>query len=237
MAAPRRAFTVVDRTTISLRLRDGWGIRMIARTPGRPDARTPGRSAGTVSDEINRNGGQAAYDAGAAQGQAAAKRELTGRKPRISRDGALFAEAARLLGLGCSPEQISGRRRREDAGMQQGSGLRVSHEAIYAAIYALPRGELRRELIGCLRHAKPARGRKPKGSELRGKLVGMTNIKDRPEEIEGRLVPGHWEATLSLAQRGRAPSARWSSGRPASSCWSTCRRERPTSRPAPSRAR
>lgn len=72
--------------------------------------------------------------------------------------------------------------------MQQESGLRVSHEAIYAAIYALPRGELRRELIGCLRHAKPARGRKPKGSELRGKLVGMTNIKDRPEEIEGRLV-------------------------------------------------
>jgi len=76
--------------------------------------------------------------------------------------------------------------------MERPSGLRVSHEAIYAAIYALPRGELRRELIGCLRHAKPARGRKPKGSELRGKLCGMTNIKERPEEIEGRLVPGHW---------------------------------------------
>lgn len=78
----------------------------------------------------------------------------------------------------------------------------MSHEAIYAAIYALPRGELRRELIGCLRHAKPARGRKPKGGELRGKLVGMTNIKDRPEEIEGRLVPGHWEGDLILGARG-----------------------------------
>jgi hypothetical protein len=31
--------------------------------------------------------------------------------------------------------------------MEQRSGLRVSHEAIYSAIYALPRGELRRELI------------------------------------------------------------------------------------------
>jgi len=40
--------------------------------------------------------------------------------------------------LGWSPEQISGRRKREDAGMQQVSGLRVSHEAIYAAIHALP---------------------------------------------------------------------------------------------------
>ena len=118
------------------------------------------------------------------------------------RDGAVFIEASRLLGLGWSPEQISGRRKREDAGMQQDSGLRVSHEAIYAAIYALPRGELRRELIGCLRHAKPARGRKPKGGELRGKLVGMTNIKDRPEEIEGRLVPGHWEGDLILGARG-----------------------------------
>ena len=64
------------------------------------------------------------------------------------------------------------------------------------------RGELRRALIGCLRHAKPARGRKPKGGELRGKLVGMTNIKDRPEEIEGRLVPGHWEGDLILGARG-----------------------------------
>jgi len=180
MAAQRRNLTVVDRTTIALRLRDGWGIRRIARDLG--------RSPGTVSDEVNRNGGQATYEAGAAEGQAADKRALTGRKPGLARDGALFTEAARLLGLGWSPEQISGRRKREDAGMQQESGLRVSHEAIYAAIYALPRGELRRELIGCLRHAKPARGRKPKGSELRGKLVGMTNIKDRPEEVE-RLWP------------------------------------------------
>jgi len=194
MAAQRRKLTVVDRTTIDLRLRDGWGIRQIALALG--------RSAGMVSDEVNRNGGPSGYDAGAAEGQAAAKRDLTGRRPRMARDGPLFTEAARLLGLGWSPEQVSGRRKREEAGMERPSGLRVSHEAIYAAIYALPRGELRRELIGCLRHAKPARGHKPKGSELRGKLVGMTNIKDRPEEIEGRLVPGHWEGDLILGAKG-----------------------------------
>jgi IS30 family transposase len=59
----------------------------------------------------------------------------------------------------------------------------VSHEAIYA----LPRGELRRALIGYLRHAKPARGRKSKGSALRGKLYGMTNIKDRPKAVADSL--------------------------------------------------
>ena len=38
--------------------------------------------------------------------------------------------------------------------MEQPSGLRVSHEAIYTALYALPRGELRRELLSYLRQAK-----------------------------------------------------------------------------------
>jgi transposase, IS30 family len=194
MAVSRRALTVVDRTTIALRLRDGWGIRQIAGALA--------RSPGTISDEVNRNGGSAAYEAGGATGQAAARREMTGRKPRMAHDGTLFAEVSRLVSLGWSPEQISGRRKREAAGMACPSGLRVSHEAIYAAIYALPRGELRRELVGCLRHAKPARGRKPKGSELRGKLCGMTNIKDRPGEVEGRLVPGHWEGDLILGAKG-----------------------------------
>jgi IS30 family transposase len=186
--------TVVDRTTIALRREDGWGIRRIALSLG--------RSPGTISDEVSRNGGPDGYHAGAAASRAASKRALSGRKARMAHDGALLGGVSELLGRGWSPEQVSGRRKREDAGMEQGSGLRVSHEAIYAAIYALPRGELRRELIGCLRHAKPARGRKPKGSELRGKLVGMTNIKDRPEEIEGRLVPGHWEGDLILGAKG-----------------------------------
>jgi IS30 family transposase len=111
----------------------------------------------------------------------------------LASDGALFGEIAGRLRLGWSPEQISGRRKRIEAGMEQRSGLRVSHETIYSAIYALPRGELRRELISYLRQDKPMRGRK---------LVGMTNIKERPEEIEGRLVPGHWEGDLILGAGG-----------------------------------
>ena len=103
MASRTRALTVVDRTTIGLRLAGGWGIRRIARGLG--------RSAGTISDEVSRNGGKAAYEAGAAASRAAAQRALTGRKPRMAVDGALFAEVSRLVGLGWSPEQISGRRK------------------------------------------------------------------------------------------------------------------------------
>lgn len=194
MEVLRRALTVFDRSTIEVRLRDGWGVRAIGREMD--------RSPGTISDEIKRHGGAAGYEAEAASARAAAARRLTGRRRRLAHDGAQFGRVAELVGLGWSPEQISGRRKRMEAGVEQSSGVSVSHEAIYTAIYALPRGELRRELIGCLRQGKPLRGRPPKGSERRGKLCNMTNIKLRPEEIEGRLVPGHWEGDLILGAGG-----------------------------------
>jgi IS30 family transposase len=120
----------------------------------------------------------------------------------MAHDGVLFGQVSSLLRLGWSPEQISGRRKRMEAEIEQPSGLLVSHETIYRAIYAMPRGELRREMIAFLRQGKPMRGRKPKGTERRGKLCNMTNIKDRPEEVEGRLVPGHWEGDLILGAGG-----------------------------------
>ena len=194
MAVPRRALSVVDRTTIEVRLRDGWGVRAIARALD--------RSPGVISDEIGRHGGVAAYCAEAAMMAHAASRRLTGRKARLTKGSVLFEEVVGLLRLGWSPEQISGRRKRMEAGVAQPCGLSVSHEAIYTAIYALPRGELRRELISYLRQDKPMRGRRPKSAERRGKLVNMTNIKERPEEIEGRLVPGHWEGDIILGAGG-----------------------------------
>jgi IS30 family transposase len=51
----------------------------------------------------------------------------------------LFAEVAKLLRLQWSPEQIAGRRKRLEDGTDMSSGLRVSHEAIDQAIYAVPR--------------------------------------------------------------------------------------------------
>jgi IS30 family transposase len=190
MAVFRRVLTVMDRAMIEVRLRDGLGIRAIGRLLG--------RSAGTISAEVSRHGGHAAYLAGAAEARAASVRKACGRKLRLAPDSPLFGEITRLLHLGWSPEQIAGRRKRIEDKVEQRSGLLVSHEAIYTAVYAMPRGELRREVIACLRQGKTLRGRKPKGSERRGKLVDMTNIRERPEDVEGRLVPGHWEGDLVL---------------------------------------
>ena len=101
MMEPRRKLTVVDRTLIELRRGDGWGVRRIAVALG--------RSPGTISAELKRHGGASSYRAEAA---ATASRGLCHRQPRLAVDGALFAEVARLLGLGWSPEQIAGRRKR-----------------------------------------------------------------------------------------------------------------------------
>jgi IS30 family transposase len=149
MAVPRRRLTVIDRTMIEVQLRGGWGIRAMALSLC--------RSPGTICNEIGRHGGVGGYLARAAQTQAAASRVLSGRRPRLARDVALFGEIARLLRLGWSPEQISGRRKRIEGGVGQGSGLQASHEAIYTAIYALPRGELRHELVPFFRQDQPRR--------------------------------------------------------------------------------
>ena len=116
----------------------------------------------------------------------------------------LFAEVAKLLRLQSSPEQIAGRRKRMEDGAEVSSGVPVSHEAIYQAIYAVPRGELRRELLACLRQGKPQRGRRSKDGERRGRICDMTSIRERPAEVEGRLVPGHWEGDLIKGASNRS---------------------------------
>jgi IS30 family transposase len=74
--------------------------------------------------------------------------------------------------------------------------LQVSHETIYTAIYAMPRGELRTEVIGWLRFGHAKRRPRARGEDRRGQIPDMVSIHDRPPEVEERLVPGHWEGDL-----------------------------------------
>jgi transposase, IS30 family len=110
----------------------------------------------------------------------------------------------KLLRLQWSPEQISGRRPRLKKGTVVSSELVVSHETIYQAIYALPRRELRRELVAGLRQGKPHHGRRSTQDEWRGRICDMTSIRQRPEDVEGRLVPGHWEGDVIKSAGNRS---------------------------------
>ena len=56
---------------------------------------------------------------------------------------------------------------------------RISHETIYSVIYAMPKGELRQQVIGLLsRHRK---GRRPRtaGKDRRSMIIGVTSIDER----------------------------------------------------------
>ena len=73
----------------------------------------------------------------------------------------------------------------------------VSHETVYATIYAQPRGELKKALIEALRRSKPRWGnRRTTAATGRSFVPEELRIQHRPEEIEGRLIPGHWEGDL-----------------------------------------
>ena len=97
------------------------------------------------------------------------------------------------LGEGWSPEQIAGTMKRLHPHQPE---QRVSHETIYNALYVIPKGELRTELLSCLRQRRRVRRPRARGQDRRGQIQDMTPLHVRPPEVEDRLIPGHWEGDL-----------------------------------------
>jgi IS30 family transposase len=170
------------------------------------------RARSTITREMARNGWQAeparrqrgrprkagGYRAAAAQQRAA---ELA-IKPRVERKLApgspLFDQVVGHLRQGLSPEQIA------FTLSHMPEPVRLSHETIYTALYAMPRGQLRARILTLLRRAHMHRRKRSAGDDRRGKITNMTLIDDRPIEIEERLVPGHWEGDLIKGRRNQS---------------------------------
>src|SRR5215208_7337689 len=95
-----------------------------------------------------------------------------------------------------SPEQIAQRLRFDFPGAET---MRISHEAIYQALYVQGRGALRHELSACLRTGRALRVPRAR-SRGRGKshVAPEIMISQRPAEAADRAVPGHWEGDLIL---------------------------------------
>ena len=72
--------------------------------------------------------------------------------------------------------------------------MRVSHEAIYQALYIQGRGALRRELTACLRTGRALRVPRAR-TRGRGKpfVTADVLLSQRPAEAAHRSVPGHWK--------------------------------------------
>jgi len=101
-----------------------------------------------------------------------------------------------------SPAQIA---HRLPLDFPNGTSMRISHEAIYQALYVQGRGALRRELTACLRTGRALRVPRER-NRGRGKsfITPEILISERPAIVEDRAVPGHWEGDLILGLRSSA---------------------------------
>ncbi len=101
-----------------------------------------------------------------------------------------------------SPEQIAGWLRRH---FPDDPVMRISHEAIYLALFAPRRKAIDRTLTQRLRTGRPMRhpkrAREPDG---RGVIRELAPISERPAEVETRQIAGHREGDLLMGSR---PSA------------------------------
>jgi len=110
--------------------------------------------------------------------------------------------ADRRWGTSWSPEQIS-RRLRVD--FPDDASMRVSHEAIYQALYIQGRGALQRELCACLRTGRALRVPRAR-TRQQGKqfITPELMISERSPEVADRAVPGHWEGDLIIGLNSSA---------------------------------
>ena len=101
-----------------------------------------------------------------------------------------------------SPEQIANRLRID---FPDDGSMRISHEAIYQALYVQGRGVLRRELVACLRTGRALRVPRAR-RQARGKqfVTAEVMISERAAEASDRAVPGHWEGDLILGLESSA---------------------------------
>ena len=218
-----RYLSLAEREEIAIRRARGCGVREISRSLGRSPStisRELRRNAATRSGALE-------YRATTAQWHAdrRAKRPKTAQLAANSQlrayvqdrlagaverpDGIAVAgpevrwkgrrhgrRADRRWGKAWSPEQIAHRLRVD---VPDDASMRISHEAIYQALYVQGRGALRRELTACLRTGRALR---VPGVRTRGRGKGFVTeeilISERPAEVEDRAVPGHWEGDLII---------------------------------------
>ncbi|WP_230938995.1 IS30 family transposase [Burkholderia vietnamiensis] len=177
------------------------------------------RSASTITRELARNRTEAprCYGATSAARAYRTRRERSRRRAKLAAGSTLYWRVHHDLVYRCwSPQQIAAKLREMHPDNPE---QRVSHETIYAAIYTHPRGGLKQAMINALRQEKPVRGNARKTLARKSFVPEELRILHRPEAIETRQWPGHWEGDLIKGPSIVPASAHWSSSRRASRCW------------------
>jgi IS30 family transposase len=219
-----RYLSFAEREEIALLKAQGAGVRVIARSLGR----SPSTVSRELRRNAATRGARLEYRASVAQWKAelVARRPKTAEL--VANDGLRDYVQQRLAGQiirpdgtpvagpaagawtgrnkphrkdrawvrAWSPEQIASRLPLD---FPDDESVRISHEAIYQALFIQGRGALKRELILCLRTGRALRA--PRARSRRKTWAHVTPealISERPAEAEDRAVPGHWEGDLII---------------------------------------
>ena len=218
-----RYLTFAEREEIALLNIQGVGVRAIARAL----ERSPSTISRELRRNAATRGGKLEYRAGIAQWKAelGARRPKTAKlvtndrlreyvqdrlSGKIERpDGQVVPgpevkfvgrrhgrRADRRWAKAWSPEQISNRLRVD---FPTDESMRISHEAIYQALYIKGRGALERELVACLRTGRALRVPRARTNQRGKKFVTPeVMISKRPSEADDRAIAGHWEGDLII---------------------------------------
>lgn len=160
------------------------------------------RDKSTISRELSRNGLPGpAYRAFKAHRRWLKTRKQQGRKRLLFINCRLWQYVVEKLKLRWSPEQIVNRLKIEYPG---DTAMRISHEAIYRYLYVLPKGKLKKALLACLRQQRKRRYKRGAQAGKQPGIPDLVSITERPEEVESRTIPGHWEGDLLIGRWKRS---------------------------------
>lgn len=172
-----------ERGEIALLKARGLTLREIAKRLG--------RSISTISDEIRRNrewiDGEFIYEAISAQEEYEKRKSKAGVRQPLKNDN-IYRYVIEKLRAGWSPEQISGRLKREHP---TDNNWWISHEAIYQYIYAEENKD--EGLWEYLPRHQKKRRRKYGRKVHKGRIPNRVSIHLRSKSIEERTEFGHWE--------------------------------------------
>jgi transposase, IS30 family len=118
-------------------------------------------------------------------------------KCKIITQKALEKVVLEKLDLHWSPEQIHLHLKKE---YPNNLDMQISMESIYFYIYVHAKPALKKMLISQLRQKRAYRGNVRRGADKRTTIKDPIRIDERPEEVKGRLIPGHWEGDLIMGK-------------------------------------
>lgn len=157
-----------------------------------------GRDISTITREVGNNCKyKRCYRAVRTHQVVMTRRKRQKQPKKLEVNQALNEYVLEKLKLRWSPEEIA---KRLKVDYPEDMTMKISHESIYTYLYCLPKGELKKELIRCLRRERNLRRKRKNSHERRGGIADAISISERPVEVAGRTVPGHWEGDLVMGK-------------------------------------